>query len=108
MKKTTYDRNFFITKSFVLITLSQKVENALMRADTDLPYPDNIIRVTGKQSLTVRGPGQRQTLRRFRFTSLRLRYHFRSELFHHFFAFQVPDFNGRTVSGAQPISEINQ
>lgn len=41
-----------------------------MRADTDLPYPDNIIRVTGEQSLTVRGPGQRQTLRRLGFTSL--------------------------------------
>lgn len=71
--------------------------------DADLPYPDNVIRVTGEEGLSICGPGQRQTL--WRLSLAGLRHNFWLQFFNQFLAFQIPDFDRGTVSGTQPVSE---
>lgn len=73
--------------------------------NSHLPDSDNIIRVSSKQSLTVSRPGHRQALRRISLAVLGvLRDDFILELINHGLAFKIPDLDGRSGSGAKPVS----
>lgn len=66
-----------------------------------MPDPDNVIRITSKQRLSVRRPSERQTLRRFRLAGLGD--DLRPQFLDHLLALEVPDLDGRPESGAQPV-----
>merc|ERR1712227_827408 len=68
----------------------------------DLPDADQVVGVSGEESLTIGGPGEGSARR-----SLRLggrRQNFRFQLVDDDFAFQIPDFDGGASGSAEPIS----
>jgi len=67
-----------------------------------LPDADQVVGVSGEESLTIGGPGEGSARR-----SLRLggrRQNFRFQLVDDDFAFQIPDFDGGASGSAEPIS----
>jgi len=70
-----------------------------------LPYTDDIIRVSSEQGLTVSRPGHRQTLRRIGLAVLGARRDdFILELIDFRLSFKIPDLDGGTGGGAQPVA----
>jgi len=67
-----------------------------------LPDADQVVSVASEESLSVGGPGEGSTRRSLGFGGRRQ--HFRFQLVHDNFAFQVPDLDGSAGRGAEPVS----
>jgi len=68
----------------------------------NLPHSDQIIGVSSEQRLTVSGPRQRDAISGSCFTTQADNFGF--QLIHDGFRFQIPDLNGWTSRGAEPVS----
>jgi len=84
--------------NFAAVSISAK----LASGEGDLPDADQVVGVAGEESLSVGGPGEGSTRRSLGFGGRRQ--HFRFQLVHDDFAFQIPDFDGSTGCGAEPVS----
>ena len=73
----------------------------LAGGDGDLPDTDEVIGVSGEEGLSVRGPGHGETLGR---RGLRVSGHLGAELLDHVLALEVPDLDGGTGGGAEPVA----
>ena len=65
-----------------------------------LPDANDVVGVSGKQGLSVRGPGHGEALGWVRASIAR---DFRAEFFDHVLALKVPNFDGGAGGGAQPV-----
>jgi len=70
------------------------------RSHGDLPDADDVVGVTGKQGLTVGGPGHGETLG---WVTTSVASDLRAELLNHVFALKIPDLDGGYSSGTQPV-----
>ncbi len=70
------------------------------RSHGDLPDADDVVGVTGKQGLTVGGPGHGETLG---WVTTSVASDLRAELLNHVFALKIPDLDGGSSSGTQPV-----
>ena len=68
----------------------------------NLPYSDQVIRITSKQCLAISRPGHWQTL--WWISSWLRSSDFGSELFYHVLAFQIPDLDTGSSSCAEPVT----
>lgn len=66
----------------------------------DLPDANNVVGVSGKQSLAVSGPCHRETLG---WSCCSVAGHLRAELFDHVLAFQVPDLDRWACGSTEPV-----
>ena len=73
-----------------------------LRCAGHLPHTDDVIGVTGEQSLTISRPGQGDTLGQLRF--LTNGEEFRAKLVNNSLGFQIPDLDGRTRGSAEPVA----
>ena len=67
-----------------------------------VPNSDLVIGITSEQSLTISRPSHGQTL--WGSSAGRISGHFRFELLNLVLAFQIPNHDGRSGSGAQPVA----
>merc|ERR1719378_1157648 len=76
----------------------------LVRGNGNLPYTDDIVRVTSEESLTVSGPGHGQALGWNGLLVASAAGNLGLELLDHVLALQIPDLNDGPGGGAQPVA----
>ena len=71
----------------------------------DLPHPDQIVAVSGEQSLAIAGPGEGGALGRLGTSGPG---HLGPQVLHLVLALEVPNLDGGATGGAQPVPAERQ
>ena len=67
-----------------------------------MPDANDVVGVTGKQGLSVGGPGHGETLG---WVTTSIASDLRAELLNHVLALKIPDLDGRSSGSTQPVPE---